>query len=91
MNPGLLFSPVRNEGVGLLSIRVAIKTLLMRRATNWLLADEGTCRTCWQYLLAKERRHENLMTSANARRRRKRSDESRATVQADGVDLATQH
>lgn len=40
LNPGLLFSALGQGGLGLTSIRVAIKDQLMRRATSWMLVDD---------------------------------------------------
>lgn len=91
MNPGLLFSPIRAGGMGLLSIRVAIKTLLMRRATGWLLADDSIYKTCWQHLLLKMRRLVNTMTLSETPRRWKKRDEDKATAQADGLELVDRH
>lgn len=91
MNPCLMFSPVKNGGMGLLSIRVAIKALLMRRATNWLVTDGGVYKACWSHLLAQGRRQTNLTTPAAPSRRKKKREEERATVQADGVELAIKH
>lgn len=70
MNPGLLSSPVVQGGLGFLSVPVAIKAQLMRRATAWLLAEDSVYKQCWTSLLARVGAERNTTTPMVGRRRR---------------------
>lgn len=90
-NPGLLFSPVSSGGVGLLSIRIAIKAMLMRQATWWLLADDDVYTTCWRHLLVRGRREKNDCTPQTTATRRMKAVVARTNVAAEGLELVNQH